>query len=161
MTMMIETYEGDEIEVPEYVSEKTKNIVAETLPLIKNPDDVDKILYAIDQMLSQKKMIKEMTEEKDTEKVIDNFTETTFNKAYEIGKQVEKERYTEVKKALENTTDYKKASDENLSENKEKYSYMELSRIVYEAGIILGIYNSIYSEKKIKKERDFNNMAYR
>lgn len=159
--MDIKTHRGESIEIPDYLPDKTKDIISETVPLIQDPNDVDKILFAIDQMLSQKKMIKEMTEEKDTEKVIDNFTETTFNKAYEIGKQIRKERYTEVKKALENTTDYKKASDENLSENKEKYSYMELSRIVYEAGIILGIYNSIYSEKKIKKERDFNNMAYR
>ncbi len=159
--MDVKTFDGETIEVPDYVPDETQEIIADTVPIIEDPTDVDRILFAVDQMLSQKKMVKEMSEEEDTEKVIDKYSKTTFKKGFDIGKRVRKEEYTEVKKALENTVEYNEISEDNLSNNKEKYSYMELGRIAYEAGLILGIFNKVYTEnEKKEKENGFDSMAY-
>ncbi len=158
--MKIQTHNG-EVEIHGKPTKKTQQIIQETIPIIQNPKDIQKLRNTAHQLLSQKDLAKEKTNEKHKE-TIDEYTTKTFTKGYRLGKLIEEDKFKELHEAIDLNIDWEQANEKGMTQKQsEKFTYAVLGRIAYEAGLIYGVFNKVYNDSgKIERYRQGNPTAY-
>lgn len=146
------------IDIPSDTNQEIQDILEEVHPTITNPEDTEKLLYATNQLISQRRSLETYNE--NDEDTIKEYTGKQFKKGYRLGKRLENSNFPKLQEILGDNINWrnrevKKREDEQIN----RYGYLELSRIAFESGLIYGLFYRTYTDA-VEEPDSIDKMAY-
>ncbi len=158
------------IDLPELVDERTKEIIEKTLKKCVDPKNQDKVVQALNKMLSQTNGVIDQLKEDDKyneklEEDIRKFVGINMKNGFEVGSQtIQPEEVEIVQKAMVEKMAYEGEVIEDLPEDLQGFARyifacLELGRISFQTGFIIGIFLSMEKAEKFYQEES-DNLSY-
>ncbi len=139
------------VELPELVDEQTKEIIEKTLKQCVKPQNQEKVMQVFNQLLSQTKaLMNELKKDghyhENIEKDVRRFVGIHMKKGFEVGdKAIQPHEVDIVQRAMgREQMKYEGDVIDNLPEDyqevaKDLFTSLELGRMAFEAGLVIGI----------------------
>jgi len=152
------------VELPELIDKKTKEVIEKTLKQCVEPKNQEKVMKVFNQLLSQTNLLmdelkKDGSYHKEIEKDVRRFVGIHMKKGFKIGdKAIQPHEVDIVRDAIKSQMAYEGDVIENLPEDyqeiaKDLFISLELGRMAFEAGLVIGILISTEQAEKFYEEK--------